>query len=101
MPKVKVTSNSKLTPQETFKKIKQMLETDADLRKLDSSYRCEFNDAQLTGSAKGGKFQAQLRVQNSGQGAQVEIDVDLPLMLTPVKGIVQSTLQKKLDQVLA
>ena len=101
MPKIKVESTSKYTPEETFKKIKHMLENDADLRKMDSGYKCDFNEGQMTGSAKGSKFQAQMKVSSSTPGAQVQIDVDLPLMLTPVKGIVQSTLQKKLDSALA
>jgi hypothetical protein len=101
MPKIKVESQSKYDVEETFKKIKQMLENDKDLRKMDSGYTCAFNEGQKTGSAKGSKFQAEMKVTTAGQGSQVQIDVDLPLLLTPVKGIVQSTLQKKLESALA
>jgi hypothetical protein len=101
MPKLKVESQSKHSAAETFKKIRNLLENDKELRKMDSSYVCEFNEPAGTGTAKGGKFQADMRVTSNGTGAMVEIEVTLPLMLTPVKGIVQSTLQKKLESTLA
>lgn len=78
-----------------------MLESDKDLRKMDSSYACQFDEKSFTGSAKGSKFEADMKVVAQGGGAQVEIEVSLPLMLTPLKGVVQSTLQKKLDSALA
>lgn len=101
MPKVKVESQSKHSAEETFKRIRHMLENDKELRKMDSSYVCQFNEKSLSGSAKGGKFEADMKVASIGSGASVEIEVSLPLMLTPVKGIVQSTLQKKLETALA
>lgn len=101
MPKVKVESQCKHSAEEAYKKIRQLLESDSDLRRMDSNYVCKFNDQSMTGSAKGGKFEADMKVVASGSGSKVEIEVNLPLMLTPVKGIVQSTLQKKLDSILA
>lgn len=100
MPKVKVESQSKHSAEETFKKIRTLLETDRDLRKMDSSYVCQFNEQKLTGTAKGGKFEADMKITAQSGGSHVEIEVSLPLMLTPVKGIVQSTLQKKLETAL-
>ena len=101
MPKFKVESKSNYSAQDTYLKIKSLLENDRDLRKMDSSYVCNFNDSGLTGSAKGGKFEAVMKVAGSDSGASVEIEVSLPLMLTPLKGVVQSTLQKKLESALA
>ena len=101
MPKVKVESQSKHSAEETFKKIRTLLESDKDLRRMDPSYACQFNDKSLTGSAKGGKFQADMRVVAAGGGSKVEIEITLPLLLMPLKGVVQGTLQKKLDAVLA
>lgn len=101
MPKFKVETQSKHSPEETYQKIKGLLENDRDLRKMDSSYVCNFNDSGMTGTAKGSKFEAAMKVAGTGSGAKVEIDVSLPLMLTPLKGVVQSTLQKKLEAILA
>ncbi|MCM2280809.1 MAG: polyhydroxyalkanoic acid system family protein [Bdellovibrionaceae bacterium] len=101
MPKLKVESQSKYSATETFKKIKQMLETDRDLQKLDAGYKCTFNEGNMTGTAKGSRFEANMKVAAAGTGSQVQIEVDLPLILSPMKGVVQSTLQKKLESTLA
>ena len=101
MPKIKVETESKKSAQETFKAIRELLENDRDLRKMDSSYVCNFNESALSGSAKGGKFEADMKVISKGSGSSVSIEVNLPLMLTPVKGVVQSTLQKKLESALS
>lgn len=101
MPKFKVESKSNHSAQDTYEKIKSLLENDRDLRKMDSSYICNFNDSGLTGTAKGSKFEAEMKVAGAGAGANVEIEVSLPFMLTPLKGVVQSTLQKKLESALA
>ncbi len=101
MPKVKVEASSSASPKDAFAKIKTMLQDDKDLRKMDAGYQCEFNEASLTGSAKGSQFDAKMTVVPQAQGAKVEIEVELPFILTPVKGVVQSTLQKKLDKALS
>lgn len=101
MPKLKVESQSKYPADETFKRIRNLLENDSELRKMDSNYTCKFDDKALTGSAKGSKFEADMKVTGGGNSSAVSIDVSLPLMLTPLKGVVQSTLQKKLETALS
>ena len=101
MPKVTVESKTELDQAEAYRRIKTLLETDVDLKKMDSSCKFTFNDGAQTGSAKGSKFSADMSVKPSGKGANVKSEVDLPLMLTPLKGMVQSTLEKKLQKALA
>ena len=101
MPKVKVESKSGLAQAEAYSRVKSLLENDTDLQKMDSSCKFTFNDGAQTGSAKGSKFSAEMKVAAVGSGSNVTIEVDLPLMLTPVKGVVQSTLEKKLQKALA
>ena len=99
MPKFKVDAKSSLSPDETFQKIKTLLESDKDLRKLDN-YVCKFDETKRTGTAKGAKFEASMNVTAQTAGSSVAIEVSLPMLLTPVKGIVQSTLEKKLSALL-
>lgn len=100
MPKFKVEKTTSMNPKESFEKIKQFLSADPDLKMLDSSYKCQFEDDKLTGSAKGQKFNAALLVSPNGDQSKVEITVDLPLLLMPFKGLVENTLNKKLDKLL-
>ena len=101
MPKVKVESKTGLAQAEAYNRIKALLQNDADLQKMDSSCKFTFDDAGQTGSGKGAKFSAEMKVTGAGSGSNVTIEVDLPLMLTPIKGMVQSTLEKKLQKALA
>ena len=101
MPKIKVDCQSKHSAEASYQKVKQVFETDPDLRKLDSGYQCKFSDSAMSGTAKGSKFNAELKVVAVGAGSSIVVEVELPLMLTPVKGMVEATLRKKLDKALA
>jgi hypothetical protein len=101
VPKFKVESKSSLSQAEAYSRMKQLLESDQDLRKMDASCKVSFNDNGHTGIVKGSKFSAELCVTGQGAGSHVTIEVDLPLMLLPAKGMVQSALEKKMSKVLA
>lgn len=101
MPSVKIEAQSKHSPADTFKRISELLSNDKDLRKLDPSYKAEFNDQNLSGTASGSMFKASMSVTEQSGGAKVLLTVDLPFHLALVKGMVEKTLSKKLDQVLA
>jgi hypothetical protein len=100
MPKFKVENQSKHSIEDTFKRIRHLLENDKDLKRMDATYVCKFDEKSFSGSAKGSKFEANLKIVSMGTTAHVEIEVSLPMLLTPVKGVVQNTLQKKLDAAL-
>ena len=101
MPAIKVTSETSLSPKECFSRITKMFETDADIKKLDSGFKCNFDEKSLSGTAEGKQFKANMKVVPANQGSSVEILVDLPFHLALVKGMVQSTLEKKLHKALA
>ncbi|MGZ3721315.1 MAG: polyhydroxyalkanoic acid system family protein [Bdellovibrionales bacterium] len=101
MPSIKIEKQTKLTADDSFKRISNMLSNDRDLRKLDSKYKCEFNEKDRTGSADGSMFKAKMNVKASGDGSSVQIVVDLPMHLALVKGMVEKTLQKKLEEALS
>lgn len=101
MPSIKVEKQSQHSAGDSFKRVSKMLETDRDLKKLDSKYKCEFNEQALTGTADGSLFKAKMNIKESGAGCKVEITVDLPFHLALVKGMVQKTLEKKLEEALS
>ncbi len=99
MPKVTIQKKTKLSANEAFQKVKTLLENDHDLKKLDAAYKTTFDEKGLTGEANGKMFKAHMNVKNAGSGSEIEIVVDLPLALVLVKGVVESTLNKKLEQI--
>ena len=100
MPKITVEMSSQLSPDQTFEKLKTLFETDTDLKKLDSSYICQFNSASRSGTAKGNKFSAAMSIADKGNSSQLSLNVDIPFLFSPFKGMIQEILQKKLKKVL-
>ena len=100
MPKITIEKQTSLSAEDAYQKIKTMLADDRDLRKLDSGYQCQFDDGAKTGSAKGKQFKADMKIFSESP-TKVELVIDLPIMLTPFKGMVENTLKTKLEKILA
>lgn len=100
MPKISIEKTTNMNASDAYQKIKALLADDSDLRKLDSGYKCQFDDGAKTGSAKGKQFSAALKVYEVSP-TKVELTIDLPIMLTPFKGMVENTLKNKLEKILA
>jgi len=101
MPKITVNHASSSAAPEAFEKIKKFFETDADIRKIDPNIKVTFTDEKMTGKATASQFSADFSVQTAGPGSKVAVTVELPFLLTPFKGKVQETLEKKLKKHLA
>jgi len=101
MPKVSVSHKTTSSPDEAFSKIKTFFETDTDLRKIDPNIKITFTDSAKTGKATASQFSAIFDVKPSEGGSSVNVTIDLPFLLTPFKGKVQETLEKKLKKYLA
>ena len=100
MPKILIEKETSVSANDAFEKIKTLLSDDRDLRKLDSGYQCQFDAAARKGTAKGKQFTATMLV-HEGPKTKVELTIELPLMLTPFKGMVENTLRGKLEKILA
>lgn len=100
MPKFTIDHQSKHDPEQAYAKIKDFVENDQDIRRFDPKLQCSFDDDRMCAQMKGSQFKADLAVASAGAGSKISVTVDLPLMLTPFKGKVQETLQKKLTKYL-
>ncbi len=100
MPKINIKKNSSHDMDSTYTKIKDVLENDSDLKKLDSNYSCTCIDAEKSITAKGKTFKAEVNIESNGSQSLVKIVVDLPLMFAPFKGAVEKTLSRKLEKAL-
>ncbi|MGE4130795.1 MAG: hypothetical protein AB7F86_04110 [Bdellovibrionales bacterium] len=102
MPSVKIEKQCNLKPDDSFKRLSDLISNDNDLRKLDPKYKTEFNPSTLQGSADGSMFKAKMAVTANGSaGSTVQIIVDLPFHLTMIKGVVADKLSRKLEEALA
>lgn len=101
MPKVNVDVTSKYSAEETFTKIKSLFDETSDLKKMDSSMTCQFDQPGLCAAAKGKQFSADLRVTPAGTSSAVSVEVDLPMIMGMFKGQIKSTIEHKLNKLLA
>lgn len=101
MAKFTVEHKSSHNPQEAYEKIKNFLSNDKDILKFDSKLQCLFNDSAMSCKMTGAQFKADMIVAAANNGCAVSVTVDLPLMLTPFKGKVTETLQRKLAKYLS
>lgn len=101
MPKLSVSHKTEKDPQTVFNKVTSLLQNDPGLKKLDASYTCKFDAATLSGTASGKMFKASMNIQPVASGSEVTIDVELPFTLALAKGMVQKTLQGKLNEILS
>ena len=101
MPKVSVKSPTSLSADEAYNKLKSMLDDGDFIRQYDSAFSCQFEDSSLRGTAKGKFFKGNFSVSSSGNGANVEINIDLPMTLFAIKGKVKSILEEKLAKALS
>ena len=100
MPKFKVEAPSPLEPKETFKKIKGFLESAEDLKKIDPNIVCTFEDEKMKGLAKGKQFKAEISIQSGNSQCMVSIEVEIPFLLSPFKGKIQESLERKIKKAL-
>ncbi|MEY4617216.1 MAG: hypothetical protein RJB66_2176 [Pseudomonadota bacterium] len=101
MPKFKVETPSSLSAKEAFGKIRNFMENTDDLKKIDSNIECKFEEAKLRGTAKGKQFKADISVVENSPQCVVSIEVEIPLLLSPLKGKIQETLERKIKKALA
>ena len=100
MPKIVIEKQTSLNAADAYQKIKSMLADDRDLKKFDAGYQCQFDDSGMTGTAKGKQFTANMKIE-AHSPTKVELTIELPLVLTPFKGMVENMLRTKLDRILA
>lgn len=101
MPKFTIDHQSSQSADEAYKKIKEFLNTDQDIRRFDPKLQCSFDDGAKAAKMSGNQFKADVAIAPAASGSKVSVTVDLPLLLTPLKGKVTETLQKKLAKYLA
>lgn len=101
MPSLKIEKQCNLNADDSFKRISELLSNDKDLRKLDAQYKASFDPASRSGTADGSMFKAKMNIKEASGGSKIELTVDLPFHLALMKGMVEKTLMKKLEEALA
>lgn len=101
MAKINIEYNSQLSAEETYNKIRGLIEDNKDLKSIDKNYSFSFDEASKSASAKGKGFEADLKVSDNGDSSQIQFNIKVGMMLSPFKGVIEEKLKAKLEKVLA
>lgn len=97
MPQVKVNQEIKGKRTAVYGAVKEYLEGRDTLQKLGASI--DWNDKKFSGEIEASSFSGSLTVSDGDKASTVSIVIDLPLLLTPLKGKVEEELKKHLGRV--
>ena len=98
MPKFNIEHPTSHSAPDTYSKLKEFLSKGGEIQKFDSKVQCEFDDQKKSCLLKGSKFKAEVSIVGESNGSKIQILVDLPFLLTPLKGKIQEILIKMLSK---
>ena len=98
MAKFTINHDVKQPVDKAFTTVQKILSKGDELKKYDPKIICTFDDASKTCNIKGSQFKADLKVDSKGDGSQIVVVVDLPLLLMPFKGKISESLVKLFEK---
>lgn len=98
MPKISIDYPTSHGVTDTYSKLKDFFEKTDEIKKYDPKVECKFNDSAYSCDLKGSQFKGDFKVKEAGAGSQITINIDLPFLLTPLKGTIQDSLKKMLKK---
>lgn len=101
MPKISIEYPTSHGVTDTYSKLKDFFVKSDEIKKYDPKVECTFNDTARSCDLNGSKFKGDFKVTEAPTGSQVKINIDLPFLLTPLKGVIQESLLKMLKRHLA
>lgn len=101
MPKFEVNHKTPMNTQEAFEKLDQFMQNAGEIKKWDSQAVWQSDLNSKTAKIKGKQFTANILVKElPGSGSEVVFQIDIPLLLTPLKGKISEVLKHKLEKYL-
>ncbi|MCO5144506.1 MAG: polyhydroxyalkanoic acid system family protein [Oligoflexia bacterium] len=97
MPKVNVKREIDGDKKKVFQAVKTYLTGRDTLKKLGANI--DWDTKSCTGEIEGSNFSGNICVNEKSGKSLVEIEIDLPLLLSPFKGKVKEELEKHLERV--
>ncbi len=82
----------------TFDTVQKILSKGDDLKKYDPKIVCTFDSATKTCKILGSQFKADLKIDSTTDGSNIQVTVDLPFLLMPFKGKISESLVKLFEK---
>ncbi len=98
MAKLSITHQTKHSSQKSFALISEFLGNPEELKKWDSKATWTEDKELKKGQIKGKQFSAQVMVLPIENGSEVKFDIEIGLLLTPLKSKITEILKSKLQK---
>ncbi len=99
MPKVKIQKETSLSPEKLLETVQELLSTDKEIKALEPNLKLTPASGTLGGKVEGSRVQGSFDICKADSGSSIDIELSLPLMLSPFKGLVQKKIEDKLSEI--
>lgn len=102
MPKVKIQKTLAVQAEKLFAAVQEVLTNDKELKALEPKLSIgpqETSGDSLSAKVSGSRIEGSFCVSPKGDGSIIDIDLKLPLMMAPFKGLVQKKIEEKLEKI--
>lgn len=101
MPKVKIQKTLPVQAQKLFAAVQDILTNDKELKALEPNLELcnqKVCDESIAAKISGSRIEGNFVITPKGDESLIEIKLNLPLMLSPFKGLVQKKIEEKLKK---
>ncbi len=102
MPKVKIQKTLSVQAEKLFAAVQEVLTNDKELKALEPKLCVEPQTSKgnsMSAKVSGSRIDGNFSISPKGDGSLIDIDLKLPLMMAPFKGLVQKKIEEKLEQI--
>lgn len=102
MPKVKIQKSFSVSPDQLYTAVKEVLTTDKELKALEPSLKINEQSAKdpIKADVNGSRVEGFFEITSEGEkSSRIDINLKLPLILSPFKGLVQKKIEDKLNKI--
>lgn len=100
MPKVKIQKETTLSPEKLLDTVQELLSSDKEIKALEPNLKLIPNQGDgLGGKVEGSRVNGSFEICKAPKGSSIDIELSLPLMLSPFKGLVQKKIEDKLSEI--
>lgn len=102
MPKVKIQKTLSVQADKLFEAVKEVLTNDKEIKALEPQLEiCDQNvcSESITAKISGSRVEGSFSIIPKGKQSIINIELKLPLMLSPFKGLVQAKIEEKLNKI--
>lgn len=102
MPKVKIQKKLSISAKDLFAAVKDVLTNDKEIKALEPNLEISdesIDGDKMTAKVNGSRVTGNFCITSQGEDSTIDVDLKLPLMLAPFKGLVQKKIEEKLAKI--